>query len=104
MTLRPVDMQTMLPRLNEASRIQHNAEQQPFAVQHAQAAEAQAKAERARQQVLQKEAADHLSWQQDGGRKGGGPGEEKQQRGKAKKPAPESPADPARGRRLDVKL
>ena len=105
MTLRPVDMQTMLPRLNEASRMQHNAEQQPIAAQHAQTTEAQTKAERARQQVLHKDAADQAAWQQESGRQRGRQGDRKERQSRAEKQqGPELPADPALGRRLDVKL
>lgn len=103
MTVRPVDMLTMIPRLNEANRAQHEGEQHRLANQQLQAALAPVKAAREQQQVQKKRNAEHGSVQQDGGRRG-----DARQNGKSdgapRQQAKEKPEEPGSGHRLDVKV
>ncbi|HYF95554.1 MAG TPA: hypothetical protein VD969_25355 [Symbiobacteriaceae bacterium] len=105
MTVRAVDMQTMIPRLNEASRLQHQAEQQPQMAQHVQTAVAQARVERAQHQVNSKIPVEHAAINKDGGGKSGGGG--RQGAGKNRRDGgagEQHPAEPGLGHRLDVKV
>lgn len=106
MTVRAVDMQTMIPRLNEASKLQHQADQQPQLAQHAQTLAAQARVERAQHQVNAKMPAEHAEIRKDGGGQGsGGGGAQPQARKGRKEPAAkEQPAEPGLGHKLDVKV
>lgn len=102
MTIRAIDMQTMLPRLNEAGRTQQQLDQQPLVAQHAQAVTAQQKAELARQQIQQKSESERLTGRQQGdGRQNGGKGHT----GKRARSADKDEGLPEdRGHRLDVKV
>jgi len=104
MSVRPVDVLTMLPRLNEASRLQANAETQPFVAQHAATTLAVDKAIKERQQVHERKAAGEATIRQDAKQKNseqGGQQRPRKDRGLAEqKPAP----SPQPGNRLDVKL
>lgn len=105
MTVRGVDMQTMIPKLTEASRMQHQAEQQANVAQHGQAAQLQAQAQRAQQQVAHRDPSGKVAARKDGQGQGGGRdrGEQQPRRGKAEE-AKQPPAEPGLGTRLDVKL
>jgi len=105
MTVRAVDMQTMIPRLNEASRLQHQAEQQPQLAQHAQTLVAQARTERAQHQVNAKMPAEHATLEKDGRSPGGGGGQSRARKdGKQSAGKEAQPAEPGLGHRLDVKV
>jgi hypothetical protein len=109
MTVRAVDMQTMLPRLSEAGRPHAQAEAQPALTQHAQTARVAAQAERAQHQVSQKASPEQKGVRPDGGGqgKGGrerGNGQRPGARRDAEKSGQEAQADSGVGRRLDVKL
>jgi len=105
MTVRAADMQTMIPRLNEASRLQHHNDVQPQVAQHANTQAAQAQAERARQQVNANTAAEQGRIGRDGkrGQGGGQPQSESGGKGRSQK-GKEGPAEPGVGSRLDVKV
>jgi len=105
MTVRAVDMQTMIPRLNEASRMQHHNDQQPSVASQAQAATLQQRAERAQQQVTQKSNAGKASIQKDGKGQGGGAQAQQQGKGQAKGQAEQGgQGKPRSVTRLDVKV
>lgn len=106
MTVRAVDMQTMIPRLNEASRQQHQTDTRPQVMQHNQTAVMQAQTERAQQAVMHKPQAEQGTVRRDGGQKGGGgqSGEGRQSRQQQKEAGREGPVEPGRGLRLDVKV
>jgi DNA-binding protein H-NS len=108
MTVRAVDMQTMLPRLAEAGRLQQQVDAQPALTQHAQTAQVAAKAERAQHQVNQKASAEQTPVRKDGGGRGGSgggpPGERPGGRRPPAEPAKELSVEPGLGHRLDVKL
>ena len=107
MTVRPVDMQTLLPRLNEAGRMQHATDRQPQVVQQVQAAQGRAQAEHAQQQVLQKPSAGQVAIRQDGKGKGsqGDSRDGKQPSKERPQQAPEAErSGPTAGHRLDVKV
>lgn len=105
MTVRAVDMQTMIPRLNEASKLQHQAEQQPQVAQHSQAAAMQARVERAQHQVTQKAPAEQAAIHKDGGKGSGGQPEREKKKPAAKAdPAKSQDVEPGVGHRLDVKI
>jgi DNA-binding protein H-NS len=100
-------MQTMIPRLNEASKLQHQAEQQPIVTQHSQTAAMQARVERAQHQVTHKAPAEQAAIHKDGGGQGSGGNQRQQQPKKpaAKaEPAKGQAAEPGLGQRLDVKI
>lgn len=104
MSIRPVDMQTLLPRTHEVGRQQHSAEMQPQVMQHALSARAQERSAQERRQVRQKDPAEQAAIREDR-RRGGGQGrsrkesESEQKERKAGSKGPEAP-----GNRLDVKL
>lgn len=106
MTVRAVDMQTMIPRLNEASRMQQQAELAPQMASHAQALAEQARAREAQNQVKAKLNVEHGTIRRDGKGPGGGGGQQgagKERKSAAQgeqRPAPE----PGRGHKLDVKI
>lgn len=106
MPLRPVDMLTMLPRLTEASRQQHNNETQPAVAQHALAIQRADKAVRDQQSVHQRAPAEQAEIARDGKSPGRGPGRDGQKRRQPEGPSSrdQSPGDPVRGVRLDVRL
>lgn len=99
MTIKAVDMHTMLPRLNEAGRLQQNSEQQGRLGQHAQAVGAQQRAQQASQQVQARPSSGHVENRKEGS--GGKKGETgpRQQRKSQGDPEPET-----RSGRLDVKV
>lgn len=102
MTIRAIDMQTMLPRLNEAGRTQQQLDQQPQVAQHAQAVTAQQKAELARRQIQQKSGSERLAGRQHGGsREDGGKGQTGNRKPSATK---EEGLPEEHGHRLDVKI
>lgn len=105
MTVRAVDMQTMLPRLTEAGRAHSQEQQHPAVVQHAQTAQVQARAERAQSQVNEKSPVEQAAVHKDGskGAGGGQPQPERRPRQKAGEKEAGAP-EPGVGRRLDVKL
>lgn len=106
MSVRPVDLLTMLPRLGEAGRLQHNAETQPFVAQHAAAAQSVDKAIKERQQVHHREPAEEGTIRQDAKQKHSDQsGQQRSRKGKDRSQVDEKPARPPRpGNRLDVKL
>lgn len=105
MTVRAVDMQTMIPRLNEVSRIQAQAEVQPHVAQHAHAQVVQGQAQRAQQQVRQTAQAQQGKVRQEGERRQGGQQPQARSGGKEQsRQGQEAPAQPGVGNRLDVKL
>ncbi|HWI62390.1 MAG TPA: hypothetical protein VNT75_11165 [Symbiobacteriaceae bacterium] len=108
MTVRAVDMQTMIPRLNEASRLQHQAEQQPQLAQHVRTAVEQARVERAQSQVNAKMPTEHATTvKRDGGGQSGGGGGQPQPRARKDGKAgakEQQPTEPGRGHKLDVKV
>jgi hypothetical protein len=105
MAVRPVDSLTMLPRLDQAGRIVHQHDQQPYAFQQVLGQQVQEKAERERTQVKQKAQVEQPVIQNhgQGGQGGGGA----QSQGGRRQRAPEEPpkASPVtRNGRLDVKV
>ncbi len=106
MTIRSVDLQTMIPRLTESSRQQANADVAPLAAQHVAAAHAQERAARSQHQVLHKAPADQAGIRKDregnGQQQAGGREPEARQGGKE----PEKKGQPERrwGNRLDVRV
>lgn len=105
MTVRLVDMQTMVPRLTEASRLQHNSDVQPQVAQHAQAAQGQQRVERQQRQVIQRSPTEQATVARDGRQGGGGAGGQHLPQRRPKSEAHgEEPAGPRPGNRLDVKL
>ncbi|MDF2627925.1 MAG: hypothetical protein K0R39_1756 [Symbiobacteriaceae bacterium] len=107
MTVRAVDLQTMIPRLNEASRLQQQAELLPQMAQHAQSLAEQARARDAQSRVLAKTNVENARIGREGkGQAGGGgqPGAGKERKdtvpGGSQKPV----SEPGRGHKLDVKL
>ena len=105
MTVRAVDLQTMIPRLNEASRLQQQAELAPQMAQHAQTLAEQARAREAQNQVKAKADVENARIRKDGRGQGGGgqPGAGKERKSPASEP--QKPAlEPGRGHKLDVKL
>lgn len=106
MSIRSVDLQTMIPRLTETSRQQHNADSQPFVVQHAAAAEAQERSARSQRQVSEKPQPEKASIRKDregNGQQAAGKGPEP--RHKRREPeAGSKPAERQWGNRLDVKV
>lgn len=105
-TVRAVDMQTMIPRLTEASRQQQQADSRPQVMQHNQTAVVQAQTERAQQAVFHKPQAEQGTVHRDGGNKGGsgGEGQPRQPRRQKAEAGREGPVEPGRGHRLDVKV
>ncbi len=106
MSVRPVDLLTMLPRLGEASRLQHNAQTQPFVAQHAAAVQFVDKAIKERQQVHQRSPVEEATIRQDAKEKSsGGREQQRSRKGKDREPVASMPSQPPRpGNRLDVKL
>lgn len=105
MTLKAVDMQTMIPRLNEASRMQQQAELAPQMASHAQALAEQVRAREAQSQVKAKLNVGRAMIRGDGkGQSGGGqPGAGKER--KNAPPGEQKPAlEPGLGHKLDVKI
>lgn len=106
MAVRPVDSLTMLPRLDQAGRMVHQHDQQPYAFQQLLGQQVQAKAERERTQVKQKPQAEQSGIQNREQRNRGGGGRGQSQAGE-RRPAPAEPAarPSATGNgRLDVKV
>lgn len=103
MTVRPVDMLTMLPRLTEAGRLQHVNDQRPAVLQHVMNAQGQNRTERQLKQVNQKSSAEQAGIQRDGGRRNQQPDQEQRERNK-KEQEKGAPGEPGLGSRLDVKL
>jgi hypothetical protein len=106
MTVRAVDMQTQIGRLNEVSRLQHQNDVQPHVLLHAQTQVVKTQAERAQTQVNRKPQAEQPAVNRDGKGGGGGAGGNRPQpqakQASAEKPG--LPSEPGRGHRLDVKL
>lgn len=103
MSVRPVEMLTMMPRLNEAGRLHHNAEVSPYAAQHAAAVQAAEKSLRDQQQVQHGQAADKAIIRKEPDKQGGGgqrQGATPEQRHNAR-PQPKGKAPTGR---LDVKI
>jgi|GEM_PF-1523778 len=65
MAVRPVDSLTMLPRLDQATRLLQQNDQHPYAFQHVLGSQMQEKAERERTQVRQKAEAEHGTVQRE---------------------------------------
>ncbi|MFZ5814133.1 MAG: hypothetical protein ACOY93_02350 [Bacillota bacterium] len=103
MAVRPVDSLTMVPRLNEAGRMIHHHEQQPYAFQHVLGSQMQEKAQREKSQVRAKEQVEQPGVQRDKEKEPGGTGPQARDR---RRKAPEPPPKPTARRtdgRLDVK-
>jgi hypothetical protein len=98
-------MLTMIPRLNEATRHQHQSESQQLANQQLQAALAPLKAAHEQQKVQHKNNAEPAHIQRDGGRRGGGSDQgEKKAPERSRRQSKDQPDDPNAGHRLDVKV
>lgn len=105
MTVRPVDMVTMLPRLTEASRLQHHNDSQPFVALHALTAQAAEKAVRDQQSVQQRTSAEQAEIHKDSSGSGGQEEQPTSRRDRRQEQPQEAAAtDPQRGHRLDVKI
>lgn len=102
MTIRAIDMQTMLPRLNEAGRTQQQIDRQPHVAQHVQLVTAQQEAERARQQIQQKSESERPSGQQHS--KGQSHGGQEKAPKRDQSGEKEEARLEERGHRLDVKV
>jgi hypothetical protein len=105
-TVRAIDMITMLPRTGEAGRMQQQSQMHPHLQQQAQSAQEQARAQRAQSQVARKPEAEQASVRKDGGGRQGGGGQQPRhpRQAPAGEGGQEPPAEPGVGRRLDVKL
>lgn len=103
MSVRPVDSLTMVPRLNEAGRLVHNAEQHPFSLQHALSEQMREQVERARSQVKAKAKAEQAAIGREQGRGGTGTGKG---RSEGRRPEPPKPSQTKahQSGRLDVKV
>lgn len=110
MTVRAVDMQTMIPRVGEVGRMQQEAQTRPLALQHVQTALVQSAAERAQHQVGEKPAPQKVAARKDGDGGEGQGGARREPQGRRAKgqagqePKAEAPRQPGLGQRLDVKL
>lgn len=106
MTVRAIDMITLLPRVGEVARGLQQGEQQPHILQHAQALQQQERAKRAQAQVAEKAPAEQAQVRKDGGGGQGAPGERRESRRRAAaEPQKEGPAAaPGVGQRLDIKI
>ncbi|HEX3033130.1 MAG TPA: hypothetical protein VHS59_13020 [Bacillota bacterium] len=106
MTLRPIDMQTMLPKVPEVSRtqqIQNNQEQhqaQQFAT------EMNKQAKQAENQVQNSKETEGKSVSRDKGKPSSGREQSPNEEHQEKEQAPELilPPDPNKGTRLDIKV
>lgn len=102
MTVRPIDVVTMLPRVHESGRLQQQHDQSPVTAQHVAALQGLQRSAREMQQVHQKARTDGAMVQKDGSRNGGA---RQEQRRRAEPAAKETePPQPRSGHRLDVKL
>lgn len=95
MTVRSVDLQTMIPRTGEAGRIQHARENLAGAAQQAGTVKVKQQDDRKRRQVTGSKEAEKLRVSPDG-RNGSGGG--------AKRSKDEPEGEPGKGGRLDVKV
>lgn len=104
MTIRPVDLQTLIPRSSEVSRVQHSRESQPGMQQQVAQAQIRLQAEQNQRQVVQsKETAHEAGVNPDG--RGGASGEQRRRRrSAAKAEAAEVVEEPGKGTRLDIKV
>lgn len=105
MSVRSVDVQTMIPRLTENSRQQQNAEAAPFVAQHALTAQSHERAVRRQHQVNHKAPADQAAVRRDregDGKQGGG--REPQERPQRKEPETKAKSQRQWGNRLDVRI
>lgn len=105
MTIRAVDMQTLIPRLTENSRQQQHAEALPFVAQHAATAQSQERAARSQHQVNHKAPADQAGIRRD--REGNGKqsgGREQEGRGQQRAPQQKAKSERPCGNRLDVRI
>lgn len=105
MTIRPVDMQTLIPRSSEVSRVQHMRESQAGSQQQVAQAQIRQQADQSLRQVVQsQETPKGTSLHPDGG--GGSAGRQtprRRGRGKAEEVV-EAPEEPGKGKRLDIKM
>lgn len=106
MAIHPIEMQVLLPKATEVSRIQQNRDELPQNNQHLLSNEEQKKAEIKQEQVQTTEQLNNLKVNRDGHNK-----DQKKQKGKAKqteeeseKPKDAEAVDPVRGHNLDLKL
>lgn len=105
MTVRAIDMITLVPRAGEVGRAQQQSLQHAHVFQHAQAAQQLERAKRAQQQVAEKAPAEQAQVRKDGGGGQGAPGERRESRRRAAATAPgDAPTPPGVGQRLDVKI
>jgi hypothetical protein len=103
MTLRPVDMQTLIPRSGEVSRSQHVRETQPRTEQQQAEMQTRMLVDQAMRQVNQTEVMEKSTVNPDGRGPGGGAEGERRRR-RAPEQKPDEVKEPGKGNRLDVKL
>lgn len=102
MTVRPIDMQTLIPRSSEVSKVQYARESQPTAEQQQAQMKIRHQADQGQRQVNQAEMTPPESRIHPDGESGK---ERRQhQRGRSKKDQPDELAEPGKGSRLDLKL
>jgi hypothetical protein len=107
MTVRPADVLTMLPRLHEVGRIQHQQDMRSSTQQQLQGEQLQRKSTRDRQQVGQSSAAKRGTISGDGGHKEPGHDQEHGQHSSSEsheKTVTESALQKGLGGRLDLRL
>lgn len=104
MTIRPIDMQTLIPRASEVSRVQHIRESQTSAQQQIAQAQVRVQAEQSQRQVMEsRDTAQGTGVHPDGrGRSAKEQTPRRRSRGKAD--TPNVVEEPGKGRRLDIKL
>lgn len=105
MTIRAVDIVTMVPRIHEAGRVLHQNEVQNLAGQHAQASAQQVRAEQAQSQVKQTPSSGEVAIRRDRDRKqGSGGGSQRRQETGGSEPSQEKQTRPSGGHKLDIKV
>jgi hypothetical protein len=107
MTVRPADVLTMLPRLHEVGRIQHQQDMRSSTQLHLQGEQVQRKSTRDRQLVGQSSTAERGTISGDGGHKESGRDQEQKQHAAVELPmksVSKSARQKGLGERLDLRL